>query len=177
MRLLLVDKKVNNKHYELGLAEAHYLWHIVKAKYDFLQRLDTFTNQVHDNDLLTLMKIYTTEIRNDIKIWEDQLRKFGVRGPDGYTPSTDTVSNPQLFNDQLIATELFTFAQEHIGMLIKSFRTSTTNDHINTLFKNGTKKTINRFRLISKYVKTKGWVGKQPMYKNHPGNTQKELSD
>jgi len=65
--------------------------------------------------------------------------------------------------------------KEHIGILIKAFRTSTTNDDINTLLNDGTKKAINRFNLISKYVKTKGWIGKQPMYHNQPANNNEEL--
>jgi len=172
---LLGKKKSKNKHYDIGLAEVHYLWHMVKAKYDFLQLLDTWTNQVHDQDLLALMKVYAIEIRRDVKTWEDYLRKFGVRGPDDYTPATDTISNPQLIHDRLIASELFIFAQEHIGMLIKAFRTSTTNDDINAVFKDGTKKAVNRFSLFSKYIKTKGWIGKQPLYQNHPEHAKEEL--
>ncbi len=170
-----MDKRIKNKHYDIGVAEVHYLWHMVKAKYDFLQLLDIWTNQVHDKDLLALMKMYAAEIRGDVKTWEYHLRRFAVRGPDGYTPATDTVCNPQLVHNQLIATELFTFAQEHVVMLIKAFRTSTTNDDINTLFKNGTKKAVDRFNLLTKYVKTKGWIGKQPLYQNRPENAKEEL--
>lgn len=58
MILPLMNKKSRNKHYDIGLAEVHYLWHIVKAKYDFLQLLDIWLNQVHDQDLLVLIKMY-----------------------------------------------------------------------------------------------------------------------
>jgi len=174
-RLFYWNKKAKKKHYDIGLAEAHYLWHLTKAKYDFLQLLDVWTNQVHDKDLLALMKMYAAEIRGDVKTWEDNLRRFAVRGPDGYTPATVTVCNPQLVHDQLIAIELLTFAQEHIGMLIKAFRASTTNDDLNTLFKNGTKKAVDRFNPLVKYVKTKGWIGKQPLYQNHPKDAKEEL--
>ncbi|WP_159426231.1 DUF3231 family protein [Desulfolucanica intricata] len=36
-------------------------------------------------------------------------------------------------------------------------------------------KAVGRFNLISKYVKTKGWLGKQPMYQNHPEYTSEGL--
>lgn len=150
MILSRMDKKVKNKHYDIGLAEVHYLWHMVKAKYDLLQLLDVWENQVHDKDLLAMMKIYAAEVRGDVKTWEDNLRRFDVRGPDGYTPTIDTVCNPQVIHDQLIGIKLLTFAQEHIGMLIKAFRTSTTNDGLNILFKNGTKKAVDRFNLLVK---------------------------
>ena len=175
MILPLLDRKTKKMHYDIGLAEAHYLWHIVKAKYDFLQLLDSWTNQVHDKDLLALIKIYDGKIRGDVRIWEDQLLKFGVHGPDGYTPAVNTINNPQLVRDQHISVELFTFAQEHIEMLIKAFRTSTTNDDINILFKNGTKKAVDQFNLLTKYVKTKGWLGKQPLYHNNPKEAKEEL--
>ncbi|AGL00599.1 DUF3231 family protein [Desulfoscipio gibsoniae] len=175
MILPFMNKKIKNKHYDVGVAEVHYLWHMVKAKYDFLQLLDIWLNQVHDRELHALIKMYAAEIRGDIKTWEDQLRKFSVRGPDSYIPGVDTVCNPQLVHDQLIATELFTFAQEHIEMLIKAFRSSTTNDDINTLFMNGTKKAVDRFSLFCKYVKAKGWIGKQPLFQNRPGDAGEEL--
>ncbi|WP_207706540.1 DUF3231 family protein [Desulfallas thermosapovorans] len=171
----LLSKINKNSHYEIGLSEVHYLWHIIKAKYDFLHFSDIWANQVHDKDLLAIIKIYGAEIRSDIKTWEKYLHVFGVRGPDGYTPVAHTISNPQLVRDQLVATLLFSFSQEHINMLIKSFRNSTTNDGIKNLFKDGAKKAVKRFSLIAKYIKTKGWIAKQPMYQNQPTDSNEEL--
>ncbi len=173
--LPLLGKKANKMNYDIGLAEAHYLWQIVKAKYDFLQLLDNWKTQVHDQDLLAVIKLYDAKIHGDLKVWEDQLLKFGVHGPDGYTPAVNAVSNPQLIRDQLIAIQLLTFAQEHIGMLIKAFRTSMTNDDINTLFKDATKKAVEQFCFLTKYIKAKGWLGKQPMYHNSPREAKEEV--
>jgi len=173
--LPLLGKKTNKINYDIGLAEAHYLWQTVKAKYDLLQLLDTWTTQVHDQDLLAVIKIYNSKIHGELKLWEDQLFKFGVHGPDGYTPAVNAVSNPQVIRDQIIAVQLFTFSQEHIGMLIKAFRTATTNDDINNLFKEEIKKTVEQFRFLVKYIKAKGWLGKQPMFHNNPRESGEEI--
>lgn len=173
--LPLLGRRANKMNYDIGLAEAHYLWQILKAKYDFLQLLDAWTIQVHDRDLLAVMKVYDAKIRGDLKVWEEQLFKFGLHGPDGYTPAVNSVSNPQLIRDQLVAVQLYTFAQEHVGMLIKAFRASTTNDDINTLFKNTTEKAVEQFCSLIKYVKIKGWLGNQPMYHNSPGKAKEEV--
>ncbi|WP_366923791.1 DUF3231 family protein [Metallumcola ferriviriculae] len=159
----------------LNAAEAFHLWDVTKSKYAALERVGVWGNFVHDKELLRYLDLYISSTKEFTKILEQNLEKYGLKGPDSHTFAVRTKINSDIIRDQLIAFDMFTLMQEFIEMLLTAIVSSTTNDELRALYIKQAKIDIDRISLIVKYLKVKGWLGIPPIYPLVPTNSGSKL--
>jgi hypothetical protein len=151
--------KKRSKKEDISSAEAYYLWDITKSKYTSLEKLTVWSNFIHDQELLRYIELYISDIKKFINNLEESLERYGIKGPDSHTFSVRTKINTDIIRDQLITQDMYMTMQEHLEMLLSAITSATTNDEVRTLFIERLKLDLDRIGLVTKYIKTKGWLG------------------
>lgn len=176
MILSFSSKKPDIKQNMLNTQEAYNLWGILASKYLVAEKLNMWNEFVHDLDLKVIIKILLNEIDENTNILEAQLKKYLIKGPEHSRYAVNSPVNPEVMQDKYIARDIFVYNQEHIENLVRSIRTSMTNDEIRTIFKKMCVKTIEEQDKIVQYLKAKGWIETPPLYQDTPDNVQERLS-
>jgi len=159
----------------LDTAEAYNLWDILKAKYIQVERMLLWRNFAHDRDFIRMLDMYLKDFGREITLLEKELDKYGISGPDKNRTEVKTAANAEVIRDEYIAQDFYIYLQESIEMLLRAFRTSTTNDSVRALFLRMLKKAIEQTDAYIKYLKTKGWLEEPPFYPNVPAETGERL--
>jgi len=160
------DKK--KKNLQLSTAEAFNLWNILNSKYAAIERLNLWSNYIHDKDFLAFMRVYLNHLNAHKEILEKTLNQFGIKAPDSHTLTTNPKISSDFFRDQLIATDMFITQQELIEMLLLAIGSSTRNDGVRQMFIRFVKKDLDLIGTTIRYLKTKGWLYVPPKYSQTP---------
>lgn len=160
----------------IDVQEAFNLWDILSTKYLGAQKFEIWKDFAHDTDLKVIINLYLKEFNHNIKILENEVVKYNVRAPIANPQGFNTSVNPELFQDQYIAKDIFLLVNGHIENLLRSLRSTTTNDQLRQIFYKMTKETINRSDKIVQYLKLKGWIETPPLYHDTTRDINEKLT-
>ncbi|MDO9534992.1 MAG: DUF3231 family protein [Bacillota bacterium] len=118
---------------------------------------------------------HLSEVKKEITDLEGQLSKFAVGVPKPPRKDVRSAVETEILSDSYIASTLLLLYQELIEMKLRSFRTASTNDGVRKMFLKYTKKAINVYDNLLKYVKLRGWIDKPSLYPNLPANASEQL--
>lgn len=161
----------------LDIAESFNLWDILKSKYMTIERIQIWQNFTHDIELKALLKLYVQDLFSDKKLLEKELSKFAMKTPDNHIVGLQSSVNPDMIRDQFIANDIFLYLQEDIETLLRSFRSSTTNEQVRSLLLRMTQESIERLDGIVKYLRLKGWIEVPPLYPHIPKNVTEKIDN
>lgn len=170
-----IKSPIEKKQKKIGVQEAFNIWHLLATKYSSLERLQIWDNYIHDLDLKIITRKYLVEVESNIHILEEKMKQYSIKGMDTPRKSVRTSANSEIVTDELIGGWLLLLSQEHINLLLGVIRTSTTNDHLRSLFINIAQDAINRLDKLIKYLKLKGWLVNPPLYTNTPFEAQEKI--
>ncbi len=159
----------------IDTSEAYNLWDILNSKYLQADRLLLWKNYIHDPDLLHFFENAEGKLKNSILELENELEKFGIKGPDKHRSVIKTATNAEVIRDETIAQDYYLILQEMIEMLLRAIRTSTTNDYVRNIYLKQLKNMLNFMDSYVKYLKVKGWLAVPPLYKNVPVDVKEKL--
>lgn len=163
----IMEDSRKKKNSQVSTAEAFSLWEMLNSKYGFLERIEVWSNFVHDKDLMLFMNLYQADMKEFVNTLEKALSRYGIQGPDNHILTARTTINTDIIRDQLIATDLFIMIQEHIEMLLVAIPSATTNDDIRATLIKMVKKDLDQLNSAIKYFKIKGWLYVPPMYQQN----------
>lgn len=175
MVLTLVRNKVEQKKRMLDVREAFNLWDSLKSNYDAIELLETYSKFVHDKDLIVLMNDQLRELQDENNALVDMMRQYSINGPDRGRAGSRWVGNPEALRDEFMFGELMIFVQEKAEKLLFASRTSLTNDEVRAFFYNALRRVLNRFDLVYKYARLKGWTERSPLYPNVSPDVQEKI--
>ena len=160
----------------LDTSEANNIWDLLKSLYMETSRLLIWENFAHDPDLKLVIKKSIKETAQHIQLLEKELKIFGIKGPDKNKNAVNTASNTEVLTDEFIAQEMFIMEQENVEQILRSLRTTTSNEHIRTLFKQLVEKAISRTDDLVQYLRIKGWIETPPLYLQIPAHVTEKLA-
>lgn len=168
-------KTTKQEHKLVDTAEAYNLWDIAKSNYLHSERVLLWKNFAHDKDFLHILNFFLEDLKKDADILEEKMEKYGIKGPDKNRSEVKTAANAEVIRDEYIAQDFYVFLQESVELLLRAFRTSTTNDSIRAYFKEILKKFIDQTDTFVKYLKAKAWLEEPPFYPNVPAEIKEQL--
>ncbi|MDW7675083.1 MAG: DUF3231 family protein [Bacillota bacterium] len=172
----LIRKKSENKQKLIDCQEAFNIWTILKSKYVVTERLMTWEKYAHDLDLKLILKRHLAGIKKNISILETQIQNFHVKPPTYKNKAASTApSNPEMVMDEYIAIDAFIYIQEHVENMLRSLRTSKTNDELRSSLQEMTISTIDQLNEVIHYLKLKGWLETPPLYHDLPPDLTEKL--
>lgn len=174
--LRLQQKRVEKQQQLIDVREAFNLWDLLKSKYYILENLETYEQFVHDVDLKIILANYIKTFRKNKHILEELMRRYAVMGPEQNRGASNWAGNPETIRDEFAASSMMLYMQEHIVNLLRSSRTSVTNDYCRSVILKMLKQTIRKTDTLYKYMKIKGWIEAPPIYLNSPGGTMEKIS-
>ena len=169
-------ENIDNKQKLVDVREAFNLWDMLKSKYTIIERLETNGEFLHDKDLKMIIDSYVKTLNNNKKILEDLLRTYQLPGPDQGRCSVHWAGNSEPIRDEFIAREALIFIQEHIENMLRTSRTSVTNDNVREVVTKMLKETLEKAEGIYGYLKLKGWIDTPPLYPNIPSHQKEKIS-
>ncbi len=173
---MVFSVKTEKKQSKIDIREAYNLWDLLNSKYQSIEILQIYLNQIHDLDFKLLAKKLEKTLNEHILQLEKQMETYAIKSPDRNRKPITFPAGSQQTTDEFISLELFLYLQEHIENLLKVLRSSVTNDSIRTLVKKMAYKTIEDADKIICYLTAKGWLSTPPMYKHLPDNLKERLS-
>lgn len=173
---MIFSVKTEKKQKHIDIREAYNLWDLLNSKYQSIEIIQMYLNQLHDVDLKMLVKKLHKTVNEHISQLEKQMEVYAVKSPDRNRRAITFPAGSQQITDELISLELFLYLQEHIENLSRVLRSTVTNDSIRSLVKKMTYKTIDDADKIICYLTAKGWLSTPPMYKHIPENVKERLS-
>lgn len=171
----MTGRKSKRQQQSVNVAEAFNLWDMLSAKYQMLEMAKVWQAAIHDQDFVLIVKDLEGKLTLATERLEQELQKFSIKGPERPRESVVAKVNTEIITDELIAAEFLARMQESVEMLLKSIKTSTTNDQIRALFSNMLTATIGFADMVIKYQKAKGWIGTPPPYPNIPVAAKERL--
>ncbi|MTI85305.1 MAG: DUF3231 family protein [Firmicutes bacterium] len=132
-------------------------------------------NYIHDPDLHHFFENAEGKLKNSMLELENELEKFGIKGPDKHRSVIKTATNAEVIRDETIAQDYYLILQEMIEMLLRAIRTSTTNDYVRNIYLKQLKNMLDFMDSYVKYLKVKGWLSVPPLYKNVPVDVKEKL--
>ncbi|MBS4026873.1 MAG: DUF3231 family protein [Clostridia bacterium] len=158
-------------------SESFNLWAILRSKYMIVEKLKTWENFAHDLDLKVILRGILKEKEKNIEILEKALKKYNIKGPSQENRfAVNTPTNRENMNDELIVNDAFIYIQEHVENLLRSVRTSITNEEIRETLQKMTLSTIELEDKIISYLKLKGWIETPPLYLDTPEELAEKLT-
>lgn len=155
--------------------EVANLWDILKAKYDFLERIDTNLQLTHDIDLKYMLELIINQTKRNIDKLEATMKKFQINGPDQNRLASNWASNDEVSRDEFIATDVLIYLQEHLENTLRASRTSITNDQVRKMFMNMSINNLEHMEVLFKYLKLKGWIEQPPLYLSSPPEMKEKI--
>jgi hypothetical protein len=160
----------------INASEAHNIWDLLKSNYLAVELMQIWENYAHDAEFKVIIKLFIKDLQKDIVILEKEIQKYGIQGPDKNRASVNAIANTEVLYDETIAQEFYLFAQENVEQLLRSIRTSTTNDGIRELLMGFIHGAINRLDKVVVYLKLKGWLDTPPMYLQSPESAKEQIT-
>lgn len=160
----------------IDIQEAFNIWDVLSTKYLGAQKFEIWQDFAHDPDLKVIINIYLKEFNKNIKILEKEVTNYNVRAPIANPQGFNTSVNSELFQDQYIAKDIFLLVNGHVENLLRSLRSTMTNDQLRKVFYNMAKETISKSDKIVKYLKLKGWIETPPLYHDTTNDIDEKLT-
>ncbi len=160
----------------INCQEAYGIWDLLSANYQFLEKLHVWRNFAHDKDLLLILNTINVRLEKIIQELEKKAKEFSINGPEVGVKDINTSANTEIIRDELIAQDTFIWLQDITELLLRTIRTSTTNDAVRKMIINIDKMNIDMMNNMISYLRIKGWINNAPIYTNIPKNT-KEVID
>lgn len=163
-----------NQKLQIDCQEAYNLWDALKSRYDAIQLVQIYQNFIHDKEFKLLANHTFMELMDkQAKQLEQKMNTFQLQLFNRNPKSVRTPTNTEAFEDRYIASLFLSIIQDNVTQLLRSIRTSLTNDDVRKMFIQFLKDEIDLYESAVKYVKLKGWIGNPPMYKQVPeGNKE-----
>jgi hypothetical protein len=171
----MIFTKAKEQAQMINVSEANNIWDILKSNYLGLELVKLWENYAHDKDFKIIVRAYMKDIEQDVSVLEQEIKKFGIRGPDKNRIAINSSVNTETLMDEYLAQEFLVFAQENIEQLLRAFRTSTDNDKVRGLIVKFAKQAIKRTDQIIGYLKIKGWLETPPLYLQIPAEVNEKL--
>ncbi len=171
----MIFPTMKKKGMQVNVQEASSLWDILKTNYMAVELMQMWQNFVHDGDLKILIGLFLRDIRDDIKVLEEQIKKYGIAGPDKNRAAVTSAVNTEALMDEYMAQEFFIFAQENVEQLLRALRTVTDSDPIRKMLMKFTRQAIERSDGIIAYLRMKGWLETPPLYTQIPAGVDEKL--
>ncbi len=176
MFLTLKFKKPDERQRLIDVREVFNIWDVLKSKYDAIEHLDMWYQLVHDADLRVLIARYSSTLKQSKVQLEKMLEKYAINGPDQGRLASNWAANSEVLSDEVMATYMLLYVQEHMENLLRAVRTSVTNDEIRVVFIQSLKRTIEHYDPFVKYLKLKGWMEVCPLYVNAPSDLEEKIT-
>ena len=173
---IIKSSKPEKRQQMVDVHEAFYLWDVLKSKYSALESLKIYKNDTHDLDLKKIIDLVIRKLEKNVKIFENELKKYSIQAPDRNRMFVNIPQNTQAVTDEYLASQLFLFFQEEIEHFLKAYRSCITNDNVRALIKDMALDKINELDSIVCYLRFKGWISTPPVYKNVPKNVTEEIT-
>lgn len=167
---------IKKKQEMLSVQEVHNLWDMLTSKNHAISLFQVYLNFTHDPILKMFLKEYLAKVKHDIETFKNIMNKYGIKSGDSPPKCVHSNGNNEIISDELIGRTVFTFAQEHVEMLLRAIRTSTTNDGVRRVFIKITYGAIKNLEGMIKLLKLKGWIDQPPIYPNVPPDIQEIIS-
>ena len=161
---------------QLNVLEGHSLWDLLSSKYHEVDRIQIWLSFAHDPDLKYILKQFLKDLDEHINLLEKELKKYSITGPSRHRKSVRTQTDTQVVADEHIAIDYYTFLQEITEMAVLVYQNSTTNDALRNFFIKFLKHATDQSNVILKYLKTKGWIDKNPLYLNIPPDIKEQIN-
>lgn len=157
--------KTKKNQITLTTIEAYSVWELLVARYDALDRTQLYYEHVKDKDFKLIISNGLDILKEQIKILEKIMNKYGIPLVDRPPKSVSISHNIPMIQDEFIYREIHTGMQNFLDLHNRVFRNST-NKEIRTVFKEFTITEINLFEKFVDYGKKKGWIHVPPPYSN-----------
>ncbi|MGI6036743.1 MAG: DUF3231 family protein [Limnochordia bacterium] len=168
-------KKPETRQGLVDVRETFNLWEILKSKYNILELSRSWLVFVHDPDLQLLIRGYVKELDDNKRVLERLMEKYQISGPDQGRLASNWAGNTEALRDETIAGDLFIYMQEHVDNLLRTVRTSVTNDEVRHVMMKLMIKTLTDLESLTKYLKVKGWLENVPIYPNTPPENHERI--
>jgi len=162
--LVSVFKKTSGDEV-IDIIAAFNLWNALRARYGSIETLQLYRNFIHDRDFDLLLSRYLNTFTKESKILEDEAARYTVTLPK--RPAIDIRIDKKLdeLTDRYIYRRIFEDLVTQMHVLGRAYRTTTTNDRLRELFKNGLLSHVYQFQILFKFGKVKSWEDNPPAYK------------
>lgn len=160
----------------IDIAEAFNIWDILNSKYMARERLNMWETLLHDQDLKAIVKCGLNSLDENIYILEGLMAENTIKSPDRRRENIDADCSSKIISDEFMALDYLLYLQEHTENLMRSLRTSVTNDTVRRKIKKMSLKTIDETDTLIKYLTAKGWIEQPPLYKEVPPNAKDTIS-
>ena len=163
---------VKKRQKKISVQEVHNIWDMLTAKNHVIMMFQIYLNFIHDFDLKLIVEDYLTSLEKHTKTFREMMNSYGVRSGDNPPMGVHVDSGKsEIIGDELICQELLVFSQEHVEMLLRAIRTSSSDDKIRKTIIQMTFGVIKHLDRIIKYMKLKGWINHPPLYTSIPADT------
>ncbi|MEL7568303.1 MAG: DUF3231 family protein [Dehalobacterium sp.] len=159
----------SNQQEKLDSGEAFHLWDHLTSRYDTLETTQIFINFAHDLDFksVLLMGLAKT-LQKQINVLETEMNHFRLpltdRPPKGIKP----IYIKDVLEDEWMFREVFTGMQFMADLHSNALKQNTTNDRLQSIYKQFLWDELEALDSWIKYGKAKGWLRHTPMYKTSP---------
>jgi hypothetical protein len=155
--------------------EAYNIWDLHAAIYQSLEKLHIWQNYTHDNDLKVILNHVNGALMKIVNSLEEKCNELSLPSADVGVKAINTSLNTEVIRDELISKDVFLWLQGIVELLLRSIRTTTTNDPLRKLFIKTAFINLGMIDEFASYLRSKGWINVPLKYRNIPKDTKEDI--
>ncbi|WP_408956388.1 spore coat protein [Natroniella sp. ANB-PHB2] len=145
-----------NKQMKVHVGEAFYLWELLVARYDSLDKTQIYCEFINDKDFLAIVKRGIQKLKSQIGKLENIMSDLGITLPNRPPAKVNINNNITIVKDKMIFRDIHRGIQGYIDLHTRAFK-SATNTKLRSLFKDYLIQELDMAEKLVEYGQLKGW--------------------